>query len=358
MVKMEKSNRRGGAANIRGIRYQLYYAIYRFLSLDTTEILLEWLDEDVVIINEDKSKPSMEFTQCKSIGAGGLRYSTFYNEILKRFIEIFEKLKKEESETKYSFIVACNKGLEANLERFSKIPELLQKGVPVEAIEKVYGRTLLSKICDKNYIKERPAINLFYFIQFLGFLPNLDETSLIEEIKKCLISFGCLNPDKDIDRILSYFIKKESGKITKNQLKNDLGLDYFLYKKYECTATPFKMKLTPEHITKIVGEAGEVSPTIDTIHVSIDALSKVINLAELTTDQLTYNINLYPVGTSERREIERSAEDAKEISADMRLDIKTLKETVGTISTKESEIKLLRKKFELDSEENEGEIIE
>ena len=64
---MDELNRKGGLSATSGIRYQTYYAIYRFLSADTTEIILEWLDEDLVIIDEDIAGPSMEFVQCKYI---------------------------------------------------------------------------------------------------------------------------------------------------------------------------------------------------------------------------------------------------------------------------------------------------
>lgn len=347
---MNKTDRMGGEANIRGIRYQLYFAIYRFLCSDSNEILLEWLDEDVVIVNEDKSDPSLEFIQCKYIGAGGLSFSTFYNEIFRNFIQIFEKLKKDNPNTKYAFTIACNKGLESNMDRFSRIPRLLREGVPVENIERLYFRTLLSKINNKDYIKNT-TIDLYYFLQFLYFHNNYTQEYLIEEIHKCLISFGCSNPIADTDRILSYFMNRGYGKITKNQLKKELGLDYPLFEIQTRTSTHFKTELTINNINKISDEAGETSTTIHNMFTSIYGLDKFVNLAELTTDQLTYKKNLYPIGKSERREIERSSDDTIEIAGDVSKSIKSIKETMGTISIKMDEIKFLRRKYELDKNE-------
>jgi hypothetical protein len=348
---MEEIDRMGGDANIRGIKYQIYYAIYRFLHSDTSEILLEWLDEDVIIVNEDKSAPSLEFIQCKTVGTGGLSYSIFYNDILKKFIQIFEKLRKKDFTTKYCFTIACNKGFEKDMERFSRIPKLLREGVPTENIRRVYGRTLLSKIESKEYLKESD-VSLYYFLLFLFFRPNLPEEHLLEEIKKSLISFGCSKPDDDTNKILSYFMKKGSGKITKSQLRNDLKLDYPLYKTYATTSTHFKTELKPDNIIRICSEAERATTTIPTLTVYIDSLNKITNLAELTADQLTYNTSLYPIGKIERKELERSATDAIEIVSDVSKSIKELRETLGTISTKFDEIKYLRNKNKLYSVES------
>jgi len=347
-MDMNKTDGMGGEANIQGIRYQLYFAIYRFLCSDSNEILLEWLDEDVVIVNEDKAAPSLELIQCKYIGAGGLPFSKFYNEIFRNFIQIFEKTKKDNPKTKYSFTIVCNKGLDRNMDRFSRIPQRLREGVPVESIEQLYYRPLLSKINNKDYIKST-KISVYYFLQFLFFYNNYTQKYLIEEIHKCLISFGCSNPNTDTERILSYFINIGSGKITKNQLKNDLELDYPLFEIQTITSSHFKTELTLNNIKKISDEAGETSSTINNMFTNIDGLDKIINLAELTADQLTYTKNLYPIGKSDRREIERSSDDAIEIAGDVSKSIKSMKETMGTISTKMDEIKFLRRKYELEN---------
>jgi len=58
---MSKVDSKGGLSIAAGLEYQLYYAISYFLHHDISEIMLEWKDEDIVIINEDKELPSLGF---------------------------------------------------------------------------------------------------------------------------------------------------------------------------------------------------------------------------------------------------------------------------------------------------------
>lgn len=343
---MEKIDSMGGDANIRGINYQIYYAIYRFLRSDTSEILIEWLDEDVIIVNEDISAPSLEFIQCKTVGTGGLSYSIFYNDILKRFIQIYNKLQKDEPHTKYSFTIVCNKGLETEMERFSRIPALLRDGVSPEMIEKLYGRTILSKIQRMDYIRTM-KFNLFYFIQFLKFQSNLSEDELTEGIKMSLISFGSSKPDYDTGSILQYFMNKRSGKITKNQLKNDLKLDYPLYVTHATTSTHFKTELESQNIIRIINEAEIATTTIPILIAGIDELNKITYWAELTADQLTHSKNLHPIGKTERKDLERSADEVIETVSDITKNIKLVREVLGTINAQSDQIKYLRDKNKL-----------
>ena len=346
---------KGGTANIEGIEYQLYVSLYYFLSRDISEIIIEWLDEDIVIVDEEKTMPSLKFVQCKYIGSGSLTFSRFIKNVLPRFIEIFETFKKEDPTTRYSFMVVCNTALDEKLTNLQRASDLLRNGVPVRGIERLYGRTLLSKIKDTV---RNSDIDIYSFLRVLFFKPNLTKEEIYNEIRRHLVELGSTNPDNDIKLIIGYLMDKKSGRITKNQLKNDLDLDYSLHKVSELTKAPFPLRATIEDIQKIKSEASRsYSSIIEEMYPKTYDFESIVSLAEVTTNQINEKINLLPKGTVERRELERVSEDTSEIAGSLTEHRKKIRESLKSIESKSQEIMYIRKRYLLD-EFDEWEVIE
>jgi len=351
---MSKIDSKGGRSASIGIRYQTYYAIYRFLIADTTEIILEWIDEDVVIINEDVSGPSLEFIQCKYVGEGPLNFNVFYNDVFRRFLEIHDEYSKDRKpEERYIFSLATNTGFDKNLDKFSKIPELIRNGVKPEGIQRLYGRTLLRKFDSLDYIQQRT--DLFYCFQLLNFFQNRTEKWLKEEIHRLLISFGTSNPDTDTAKIFKYFLDVGSGKITKNKLRKDLNLDYPLFSQNEETPCPFNLDITTDNINNIIGQEDQTLSTLNGFREGVEVLKRGIDFGELTANQLSAKVNHYPLGALERRHVERCAQDTTETTSDIRDAVKSLESNIDSFQSKYNQLIRIRKAHDLEGGENNDE---
>ena len=335
---MEKITK-GGISIELGILYQLYSAIYYLLNSDISEINLEWRDEDITIIDESITRPSLTFLQCKYISVGTLHFSEFYNGIMTRFMKDYE-ISKDSTSRIYAFSIYTNKGLDDNLDRLREATEKARRGFSPDSLESLYGRAILSKIRDQCVDK----INLYYFLQVLIFYPNMNEDQLIDKLKKYLIEVGSSDPNNDLDRILIYLFKRGTGIITKNQLKAELGLDYSLLRVPVVTKLPFDTSLSVENIDKIRRSASEcVTTSIPLINSELNKLDAAITLAELTTDQLYNARPSFIKGTAERRHLERASEDAEEIAGNMRIVLKEMKQKLDTFSRQHGEIIFVRK---------------
>ncbi len=339
---MSKAETHGGQSVLEGTKYQLLCAMHYLLSSDVSEIILEFMDEDIVIKNIDEAAPSIHFIQCKYIGGGVLHFSKFKDEILIRFIEELERYLEKDLETRFRFQVITNSGLDEKLTDLSKISKLLKEQTIPLCILKKYDR-IFQKL--KPYFNGK-KIDHFTLLRLIEFIPNKTNENFILDIKKMLIGFGSKDSDKDLREILGYLLERRSGKITKNQLENDVNLGYSIYKIPSNTDLPYKTLLTTDNIKAIVSHGEESVTSVTSAERSL-SLKGLIIYSEMTADQLSEKVNYYPLGSLSRKQIEMDLSDVKNTISDLNDLDKQLKEILKMSKSKFDDVFELRDKYKL-----------
>lgn len=332
----------GGQSVLEGTKYQLLCAMQYLLSSDVSEIFLEFMDEDIVIKNIDETSPSIHFIQCKYIGGGVLHFSKFREDILIRFIEELEQYLEKNPETKFCFKVVTNSGLDEKLTELSKISNLLKEQTIPIGIYKKHERIFLKL---KPYFEGR-KIDQLSLLKVIEFIPNKTDEFFYLDIKKMLIGFGSKDSDKDLREILGYLLERKSGRITKNQLENDVDLGYSIYKVPSNTDLPYKTLLTSDNIKSIVSNVEESVTSVSSATRSL-SLKGLIIFSELTADQLSEKASDYPLGSLNRKRIEMDSSDVQNTISELCNLDKQLKEILRKSKLMVEDVFELREKYKL-----------
>lgn len=210
---------KSGAYSSKGYDYQRLIATYYLIVKEAREIEYEVDGEDVLIINEDPNRDSLEYIQAKCKSTGSFSLSGFSTQVFPQFWDAYSKALINYADKAIYCTLITSVAWDLKLKMLmNACINLRERGLTLSQIEP----TALKRQFDS--MKRGKDIEQFgRFLWGLGMIHTFPPDHVKGKIIDYMTSCGVSEPRSKLEQVISHISEIGQGRITRRQIEGIVG---------------------------------------------------------------------------------------------------------------------------------------
>ena len=264
---------KSGAYSSKGYDYQRLIAAYYLIVKKAREIEYEVDGEDILIINEDSNRDSLEYIQAKCKSTGSFSLSEFSNTVFPQFWDAYSGALSNYADKGIYCTLITNVAWSLDLKKFTNAcANLRERGLMINQFE---HSTLKRKFDSMKRGKD--AEQFRKFLWGLKMIHTFPPDHVKDKIIDYMASCGASEPRSKLGQVIYHISEIGQGRITRRQIEDIVGNDLI------------KIEESSDNHSYSQAQVGEILTNLET------AKSKYGTEEEFPDKERIYRDMTYPV---------------------------------------------------------------